>query len=383
MRHRGPFSWVKMGLLWVGLFLLIYALVALEARTKGWQGPQRPTTYSSGPGGYKALYLWLREMGVPVQRWERPSARLEEGVSVLLMVEPEYGPDRGELKALGGWVRRGGTLVLAMRPPQIFLEHFGFKPGIQGALEDKKPVTGAIRVQPGPYTPGIASLLTEPRAGLTSDRPEVVVHLRDPWGGLVAAVREGKGRVIALSDPSLFTNGALRKGDHARLALNLLLAHLDKGTLSVDEYHHGYGRATSVAGHLFGSMALAPMVQAGILLLILWGAAGRRFGPARARVKREEHSSMEYVRAMARVLHRAGARQLALGTIARWTEDEARRLLLEGDETLRKRVQGAKNPIHGQGLSDRGLVLRVRDLHRALERATHRNRDHVEESRNG
>lgn len=372
MSERDRPKWLKIAAFWVVLCLLVYGLVALEARQQDMGGPPIPTTYSAGYGGYRALYLWLEMLDLPVKRWEKSLAQLPPKASVLLMAEPEIGPDRDELGFLEGWVRRGGTLVLVMRPPGIFLNHFGVEIDKVGGPEDKAPEGGNMTGQPGPYTQGVHDVYSQSLGRFATTRPETVVHLRDNRGGLVAALNKGKGRVIAVADPGLFSNARLREGHHALLALNLLLTHHGGGDILFDEYHHGYGRATSVMGYFVRSRALQPLLQGGILLLFLWASAGRRFGSARPTVVREERSSMEYVTAMAQLFQRAGAGTLALKTVTRWIERESKRLLLDRDATLRKKVGAAGEASQGAQISDRDLVEQARGLYSALARAKER-----------
>jgi len=369
MSERDRTKWLKMTAFWGVLCLLVYGLVALEAQQQNVEGPPRPTTYSAGSGGYKALYLWLKKLGFPAKRWEKSLAQLPPEAAVLLMSKPEIGPDRGEFKALDGWIHRGGTLVLVIRPPGMFLNHFGFEVDKTGSLRDKTPETENLTCQPGPYTQDIRDVYSQAHGRFASTRPEVVVHLRDGRGGLVAALKKGEGRVIAVADPDLFSNMRLREGHHALLALNLLLTHHGGGDILFDEYHHGYGRATSVMGYFVRSSALQPLLQGGLLLLFLWAAVGRRFGTPRPTVEQEELSSMEYVTAMAQLFQRAEAGTLALKTVALWIEGEAKRLLLDRDETLRKKVGAAKEVSRGDRISDRDLVEQAGGLYRALERA--------------
>ena len=190
--------------------------------------------------------------------------------------------------------------------------------------------------------------------------------------------------VIAVADPGLFSNVRLREGHHALLALNLLLTHHGGGDILFDEYHHGHGRASSVMGYFVRSRALQPLLQGGILLLFLWAAVGRRFGTPRPTVEQEERSSMEYVTAMAQLFQRAEAgtldaiigkaqsQALALKTVVQWIEGEAKRFLLDRDETLRKKVGAAKEASRGDRISDRDLVEQVGGLYSAFKRAKER-----------
>jgi len=366
MKDGGRNNRIKQGLLWLLLFLCAYGLIALEARNQKMQGPVRRTTYSAAGGGYKVLYLWMQAMGVPVKRWEISFSDLGPEASVLLIADPEIGPGTGELKALKDWVLKGGTLILAIRPPNVFLEHFGLELAV--ADHDKNRDQTAW-FQPGYYTRSVRAIEGRRHPGLKSDRPEVIFHIRYRRGGLLAVIQEGKGRVIALADPSLFCNESLKKGDHARLALNLLRNHYIEGPLLFDEYHHGYGRATSVLGHLGRSRALEPLVQVMFLLLILWAAQGRRFGPPRPLIEKKQRSSMQYVKAMAQLFERYRVRGLALESNIRWVEDEAKRLLLEKDRALQQTLNAVRQRLQNQEINDHELLLDVRSLYKALHRA--------------
>ena len=96
--------WVKIGGICLFFLLITYGVLSLEAQQKKGMGPSRPTTYSTTPGGYKALYLWVRELGVPFRRWERPFGQLSRSASVLLVVTPQKPVGSGEIKALDRWV---------------------------------------------------------------------------------------------------------------------------------------------------------------------------------------------------------------------------------------------------------------------------------------
>ncbi len=356
---------VKTAIPFALLFVAVYALVWLGQWTGRGKEPGPPTSFSNGTAGYKILYLWLQDLGVPVTRWERNLKALPDEAAVLAVLEPELGPEPGELKALEGWVRRGGTLFLASRSRDPFTQHFHVD------LEYREPGGGGdgLAVQPGPYARDKAAIRSERHPAISSRQPDMVVHAGDKWGGLIGVVEKGRGRVIVLSDPSLLSNLKLREADHARLALDLLLSHLEKGRFLVDEYHHGYGRATSVIRHVLNSGTLGLLFQGGIILLLLWAAAARRFGRPRPLPSGKPRSSIEYVEAMANLFQRVKASRLALETVSRWMEEEARRLLIDKDRTLQETLRRAKERSRIDGVTDRDLLLHARNLYGAFERA--------------
>jgi hypothetical protein len=371
MSGGGRPKWWKVGGLGILLFLAIYGLVALESKEAN-KGDERRTTYSAAAGGYKALYLWLDELNLPVKRWERTLRDLPAEATVLVMAEPELTPSKGELKSLKKWIAHGGTFVHIARQANLFWSDLGFELEpvfVMQHLQDKKE---PLRFQPGPYTRGIRTLTYINHPRLSSSRPHGIVHLRSAGGGLLMVLDEGKGRVIGLTDPSLFANGSLRDGDHARLALNLLLTHRGNGELLMDEYHHGYGRATSVLEHLFSSRALVPLLQGILILLVLWVGKGRRFGPPRPLLTEERSSSLEYVRAMARLYQRAKVRALALKAVVRWIEEEAKNILVHRDRNLQNKLLNAKQHLEIEDTSEKELLKLSRDLYLALEAARRR-----------
>ena len=358
----------KAGLLAALLILVFVVIVGIDAYQKLRRQPGPPSTYNSGSAGYKALYLWLRELGVPAKRWERPLMELPREADVLVMMSPGLGPGPDELKALETWVRNGGTLILVSSPGDAFARrHFVLE--VKMRADDQKKEDKSPSFQPGPYIRGQRTIMGKTHAGVDSKRPDAVLHARDAFGKLIMVVEEGKGRVIMVSDPSLFSNVKLREGDHARLALDILLSHLGQGQLLFDEYHHGYGRINSVAAYVFRSEAFVPLLQVMFLVLLLWAFAGRRFGPARPLRRGMERSSMEYVRAVAQLFQRVKARRLALESVLRWFDEETRRLLLDRDPAFQKDMTEAKKQVLLETMTDRDLVSMVRKLYGALARA--------------
>jgi len=366
---KGSHRSMKWGLLAALLMLVFVVIVGIDAYQKIRRQPGPPSTYNAASAGYKALFLWLREMGVAANRWESPFTELPREADVLLMMSPRLGPEPDELKALETWIRSGGTLVLVSLPWNAFAEHFGF--GMKGGFLNQKNQDDkeTLSFQPGPYIRGRRTIVSEKHPGIDSKKPQAIAHSRDGFGDLIVVLEEGKGRVIMVADPSLLSNLHLREGDHARLALDLLLTHLGEGLLLIDEYHHGYGRVTSVAAYVFQSEAFVPLLQVGFLILLLWGAAGRRFGPARPQPRETERSSMEYVQAMAQLFQRVKARRLAFESVLRWFDEERRRLLLDKDPAFQKDMEEAKKQLSLETMTDKGLVNEVRKLYGALARA--------------
>jgi len=364
---EGTHRSMKLGLFAALLMLVFVVIVGIDAYQKLRKQPGPPSTYNAASAGYKALYLWLRELGISAERWERPLTELTREAEVILMTPPRFGPEPDELKALNAWVRDGGTLVSLSSAWNEFGEHF--RKEMKKGLHDQKKGEKVLSFQPGPYIRGQRKIMSGWHPAIDSAKPETIVHGRDAFGNLIVVREDGKGRVIEIADPSLFSNLHLREGDHARLALDVLLTHLGEGRLLIDEYHQGYGRVTSVAAYVFESEAIVPLLQVALLLLVLWAAAGRRFGPARPLRRETERSSMEYVRAMAQLFQRVKARRLALESVLHWFDGETRRLLLDKDPAFQRELAEAKKRLSWESMTDRDLVSAVRKLYKTLARA--------------
>jgi hypothetical protein len=350
--------------------LAAYGLAFLEEWQTGRKETGRPTTHSTGSLGYRALFLWLKALGLSVKQWESPFKALSSEVAVLVILQPELGPDPGELGDLERWVREGGTLLVSSMPAGPFMTHFGLEGKRSSGSLHREEQGRRVQGQPGPYLSEEYTVERKSPQGLISSRPEAIDAAGDVRGGVVVVVKEGRGQVIGVADPLLFTNEALREGDHARMILDLLLSHSGNGYLAVDEYHHGYGRATSVFGHVVQSRAFPFLMQGVVILVILWASVGRRFGAPRPVRQVEVRTSMDYVRAMAQLFQRGQKRAFALEASMRWTQEEAGRLLVERDPSLEKALSSARRCLQEEdrALTDGEVLRQAQELYRALEK---------------
>jgi hypothetical protein len=364
------FVWIAAALVFV---VAAYELGVMRSGSGHEMGPVRRTTYSAASGGYKALYLWLQALGLPAVRWERDLGELSNEARVLLLVQPRFAPERQEIRALLDWIRGGGVLLLVADPFISSLYRACGLHTVAGAEQSGEDAP--LPTQPGPYTRGVRRILSTAGTGVTPADPEGVVHIKGAGDLGLLVVRElGDGRVIALTDPEIFCNRMLRQGDHARLAVNLLLAGYRGGLILIDEYHQGYGRINSVLEHLSRSRSAKPLLLGMFLCLFLGMRLGKRFGEARPVITRTRRSSMEYVQAMGRLLQRSGSRGFVLESHIRWTKEEAGRLLVSNEPGLQAAMQEAMMRLQIRRLGDRTLLGAVKGLHRALMRAKHRPR---------
>lgn len=312
---------------WVVLAALIVVMAGISAligaRDVGDAREDRPdpSTYNAKGSGTKGLYLWLQELGLPVRRWERPLTTLPTQATLVLVLGPRLPFEEQELRALEEWIRGGGVLFLADDSvggpvpgvwPGAPVLTFGLQPRTGG-----KP--GTIRPAfPSPYAAGVGTIQPTGWVRFHRQRPEGWAPLFAEGVGDVLAIRRlGEGTIIALTDPGLLSNARLELAGHARLALNIVQAHRARGEVLVDEFHHGHGHQSSFLRYLKGTAVPWLLAQAAVAFLVFVMARGTRFGPPVPVGETARASSLEYVGALGDLYRCAGARRLAVDTLAK------------------------------------------------------------------
>jgi hypothetical protein len=127
----------------------------------------------------------------------------------------------------------------------------------------------------------------------------------------------GQGRIVAIADPAMASNGALRRSDNA-VWLVSLGAGWGNGKILFDEYHHGFGQKRGTA-ELTRAFLMTPWGW-GVLQIALAGflyifAYRRRFGRIRESPAPDRASPLELLDARAGVLQAAAAQGLAADLI--------------------------------------------------------------------
>jgi len=343
--------------------------------------------------GQRAVFELLEELHIPVERGlVPPSANLNRAASLVLL-DPEDGMVRiepGFLKQVGAWVERGGTVLIApgfvsstpkmlMRGPPgeelSALEALGLKEIKLTKLEDllPPPVTppgqaGKIvtsNTDDGSFFSRSASRLETPLAFSISSKgadferlgtlvknvviaddglrvldptsaikPQSSLQLRARDGkdyAFAALYALGKGRIIVVSDPSLFSNVLLGKGDNPVIAAHLLdlAAHgnppvtLNPGeppavlqggrlTLVFDEFYHGL-TIRGNPGWLLTRFPYGLLAAVMVLVTLLWAwREAIHLGPPLQERMISRRTIAEYVHAMASLYDRGDCRPFIL-----------------------------------------------------------------------
>ena len=312
-------------------WIVLAALVVVMAGVSAFLGDRdaedarenrpNPSTYNTKGSGTKGLYLWLQELGLPVRRWERPLINLPAQATVLLVLGPRVPFEEQELKTLEEWIRGGGVLLLADDTvggpvPGVWagapVLRFGLQPRTGGKPGTLRPAF------PSPYAAAVETIQPTGWVRFQRQHPEGWAPLfADRIGDVLAIKRLGRGTIVALTDPGIFSNARLEVAGHARLALNITKDHVGSGVVLVDEFHHGHGRESPFFRYLKGTAVPWMLVQAALAFLAFVVARGTRFGPPVPVGERARASSLEYVSALGDLYRRVGARRLAEDTLAK------------------------------------------------------------------
>jgi hypothetical protein len=327
--------------------------------------------------GYRGLYEILESLEKPVQRGlVPPPGFLNDDVQMVFWAPDEMmaQSEPGYLHKVGDWVRGGGHAIVAPKHPfeargreelrlqrpddsskdttlikELGLEEVNFThaPDIDpearnvSSSEEAEKWRAAFgdvvpRTRPMPSKPlevlftGAWAELSEivgpieiPLADIQtidlekSPEPAARIYYKGEDGAehtLAALFPLGEGSVTIVSEPSLFTNHALRKSDNAVLAAHLFAR---QGRRSVfDEFYHGL----TVRGNPFwllthGGYALIATALAAAAGVFAWRSS-LFLGPPLPERKAMRRTVTEYVEAMARLFERARTQKFILNEFA-------------------------------------------------------------------
>jgi hypothetical protein len=126
----------------------------------------------------------------------------------------------------------------------------------------------------------------------------------------------GRGRIVAIADPSMASNAALRRSDNAVWLVGLAAGW--GGKVLFDEYHHGFGQkrgALELTRAFFMTpwgWCLLQIIVAGLLYVFVYK---RRFGRIKEAPLPNRSNPVELIEARAGVLRVAAAQGLAADLI--------------------------------------------------------------------
>ncbi|MFT3883675.1 MAG: DUF4350 domain-containing protein [Gemmatales bacterium] len=275
--------------------------------------PQTPAelgSYDPGKSGARAAFLLLKELGLDVA----PSKRIVEG-KIRWIIAPRS--TSRQFEALPAWVQSGGKVLLA---------------------DDKNEITGKLGITATEKTISDQERQQKIKLGdkeIDFDAGAVELSLNKPadrtWPPqakkpFVSIFRQGQGEVWLVHLPQFMRNDVLKQSIAAHqsngLGNGLLIKELAEAMVQnsgeriwFDEYFHGMRARPSVLELLSEPPLLWVSLQ-GLLLLVLalWRYAPR-FGTYQELPTPRRRSKEEYLLAMASMLERKRAYDVALQSV--------------------------------------------------------------------
>ncbi|AMV38236.1 DUF4350 domain-containing protein [Planctomyces sp. SH-PL62] len=328
----------------------VLALASLGERLKvSYRTPLSGCAYDNGTGGASGLYRWCARMGLPATLLEVPIAEASEtlpspsGNVVITMGDGPWSPADETMEPEGwrpirDWLERGNSLIVVTGAPRDLPEPLR-KDLFSDKLREVDPAVSALpnaastllgrSVDDRPET--VESSVTDdgsltieregPRwasAGGDERSRSVPVQLAgDARGGVLYRIPVGLGSCYVLLDPFAWANAGLDSGENARVLAAILGREIGGGSLAIDEYRHGHGRAESFLTYLLG----LPGAPAFLWLALAWALLyyyGRnvRLRPAERYEGPERRTAQEYIDAVAQLHERARAAPLAVEAVA-------------------------------------------------------------------
>ncbi|MGH7793808.1 MAG: DUF4350 domain-containing protein [Candidatus Binatia bacterium] len=324
-----------------GIFLIVSVLLAsLSSRQSTDPLLRRPSTFFTDPSGARALFLIMQQMLPGVAQWRRPLSLLpppetSEAPSTLVVAGPARPISATEAEHLERWLAAGGQLIL------LSADGWPLGPRVSSAAAERSPVADGGDAGPtatllSRYAPSLrwtkaGQISTGRASGPSIPNGETTLGWRRSFaatGGakVIAAANNaamaveipvGQGRIVAVADPMMASNGALRRSDNA-VWLTSLAAGWGHGRILFDEYHHGFGQKRGTA-ELTAAFLMTPwgwcVLQIAVAGLLYIFAYRRRFGRIRESPAPDRTSPLDLLDARAGVLQAAAAQGLAADLI--------------------------------------------------------------------
>jgi hypothetical protein len=279
-----------------------------------------PCSHSAGPGGAKAVYLLLGDLGYRVERWQSPPALLPDEAegTVLVLAGPLMPGTPGAIEAVRAFVDRGGRVVVAGVAGAALIPGGAAGPATPGVAGPATPAGDRRRIHrplvPSPLARHAPEIAMAPAGRWTADHGEHLAVYGDGVDLAVVIARRGVGAFLWWAAPTPLTNAGVSERGNLALLLNALGP--PEGTRVLwDEYTHGH-RGTLWA-YLEGTPVPWGLLQAAILVAALCFTFARRSGPVRPPAAEPRLSPLEFVDTMGALYRRARAAPAAVEDAAR------------------------------------------------------------------
>ena len=362
--------WLRPRVVFSTLAIVVIVALLLSPSTEPGSGEPYLTTYSVAPNGARGFHDIADRLGWTVERKLEPFRELADSAVVYAVLLPPIDLTSREAGLVLDGVRAGAGLIIIPRDDSPMADSLGLRPSpwssaLSTGFEHGDSTATNPQWMPRESAPGSESWAPlydfEVHRTLEFTRPmppETVTFLEarkleDSTMRAVVLGRDfGRGRVVAIADPSILLNDTMRDSGFAQLPVRLLewVSPRPGAPLIFTEYHQGFGRHASLTRTLLRGFVETPIGRAlgalAIAALLLLLSAAYRPLPPRARPRIERRSPLEHVTALARAYEQVGATRTTV------------RNLLRG--LRRRRIVGRRS------LPDTELLQALADRHPAI-----------------
>jgi hypothetical protein len=313
---------------WIAIMAAVLGLAALFSdRTNDESTETRLTPVSTAPGGGRAVATALDELGISVERLDRPWSDwvADDPQGTLVLIAPTAPTEAFEVERLAGWIERGGRLVLVPgnlrvglggvgRPDALLAERLGLSARTARRFGDGHRAERAPSLTPTARQ----ALAGTPQQWSGWTRAFDVDSSHDAWvvdaagRACVADCELGRGRVLLWSDPEGLRNDSAASGPWAAAFLRTVAVFADGSPVLLDGFSHGLGSLGSIPWALLRFLTRTDLGLALLLALavgLVWLVTQTvRQAPPLPEPPPPGRSTVEHVEALAAAYARAGAR---------------------------------------------------------------------------
>jgi hypothetical protein len=288
--------------LYLGLGFIIVLVLLNMFITKTTYLPY--TTQSPQSDGTKAILLLLNKEGLKASTIFDATP---QGQGLMILVKPTGHLQEGEWQQILTWVARGNTLLLTSDDSDDLYGKFKYE-----LIKDCRTQGTQQVTSDNPLLKDVSGLVFTGATRLKKDQSMSFAY-GDDQGIYLAETAKGKGRVIFLTLPDLFTNKEINKQDNLILFLNIVRQYGQEGVF-FNEFVHGYTLEKNTREMFTWPLRLV-VIQLALGVLLLFYFWGKRFGCPMPLTKNKDQVSGDYVSSMANIYRQSRQRQLILESI--------------------------------------------------------------------
>lgn len=277
------------------------------------EGRQMASMFNKRATGLKAAAQLAKDVGAPVEAWERPYRELKDVRGTLVLITPTESLQPFQTEQILSWVSKGNDLIytddMQFELSNTVARKLGLKAKAARTPGKKSVEVDIVPVGKLPELANVKTLRLESATRVDGGTPIA----KDGRGAYFTVTKFGKGRVLFGTCPSFLANNTIAKKEFwGNFQLFANFCRTTPGTIYFDEYGHGFSGGTNVFTYIANTPVGA--VAAQIVLIIIIGvlSESQRFGAARGIEPRRKISNLEFISGLSHAYRRAKANTAVL-----------------------------------------------------------------------